>query len=169
MIGALPLIEGETAMSATLSPKTLKLDLPGDGGAAAKTAQAAAVTFEVEDQSADTINNVGGDQYNNRHYELVIEPMRRRARVLLRLGNALVLSALAAQLTVMALFGSKIGDFVNSIGPAIDARSVDAVAWPDAGVLVAIPIAAVVGFVGLLLVLTSVSMRRRARREAEAL
>lgn len=81
----------------------------------------------------------------------------------------LILAALGAQLTVMALFGSKIGDFVDSVGPAIEARSADSVEWPDLGVLLAIPIAAVAGFVGLMLVLASVSMRRRARREAEAL
>jgi hypothetical protein len=153
-------------MSATLSQKTLQL--PGEPAAAGGAADPT-VGFDVDSQLADTINNVGGDQYNTNRYELVIEPMRRRARVLLRLGNALVLSALAAQLTVVALFGGKIGDFVDSIRPAIDARDVNAVAWPDAGILVAIPIAAVAGFVGLVLILTSVSMRRRARREAEAL
>ena len=154
-------------MSATLSPKTLNLHPPG--GVAPGAAQGAAVGFEVDDQRAQTINNVGRDQYNNQRYELVIEPMRRRARVLLRLGNTLILSALAAQLAVIALFGSKIGDFVHSIRPAVEARSADSVDWPDVEVLLAIPIAAVVGFVGLLLVLTSVSMKRRARREAEAL
>ena len=156
-------------MSATLSPKTLRLHLPSGAGAAAEAARDPAVGFEVEDQHAQTINNVGRDQYNNHRYELVIEPMRRRARVLLRLGNALILSALAAQLVVMLRFGSTIGDFADSVGPAIDARSADSLSWPPFEVLLVIPVAAVVGFVGLLLALASVSTRRRARREAEAL
>lgn len=156
-------------MSATLSESTMNLHLRPGAGGAAEAAREPTVGFEVEGQRAETINNVGGDQYNNHRYELVIEPMRRRARVLLRLGNALILSALAAQLTVVLLFGSKIGALVDSIGPAIVARSVDSVEWPSLQVLLAIPLAAVVGFVGLVLVLASVSMRRRARREAEAL
>lgn len=143
-------------MSTTLSPKTLDLNPP-------------AARFDVDEQTGGTINNVGGDQYNEHRYELVIEPMRRRARALLRLGNSLVLAALAAQLTVLLLFGSRVGDFIDSVGPAIDARSTDSIDWPPFEVLLAIPLAAVVGFVGLVLVLASVSMRRRARREAEAL
>lgn len=156
-------------MSATLSQNTLKLPSHPGAGAADEAARDPAVGFEVEGQRAGMINNVGRDQYNNHRYELVIEPMRRRARVLLRLGNALILAALAAQLTVMALFGSRIGDFTHSIRPAIDAMNADKLDWPPFEVLLAIPLAAVVGFVGLVLVLISVSTRRRAHREAEAL
>ena len=154
-------------MSATLSPKTLKPILRRD--AAVRGSGGAGVTFDVDGQAADTINNVGGDQYNQHRYEMIIEPMRRRARVLLRLGNTLFLSALAAQLAVMLLFGSRIADFADTVKPAIEARSADALGSLPFGLLLVIPAAAVVGFVGLLLILASVSMRRRARREVEAL
>jgi hypothetical protein len=153
-------------MSATLSPKTLKPLLRAD---AAVRVGDAGVRFEVDRQAADTINNVGGDQYNEHRYQMVIEPMRRRARVLLRLGNSLFLAALAAQLTVMVLFGSKIGDFIDTVRPAIDAKSTGELGSLPFGLLLVIPAAAVVGFVGLVLILSSVTMRRRARREVEAL
>ena len=154
-------------MSTTLSPKTLKPILRRD--AAVRSAGAGGASFDLDSQAADTINNVGGNQYNNHRYEMVIEPMRRRARVLLRLGNTLFLAALAAQLAVMLRFGSDVIDFFDSVRPAIDAKSTDALSSLPFGLLVVIPAAAVVGFVGLLMILTSLSMRRRARREIEAL
>ena len=60
-------------------------------------------------------------------------------------------------------------DFVNSVRPAIEAQSTGELTSLPFGLLLVIPAAAVVGFVGLLLILSSVTMRRRARREVEAL
>ena len=157
-------------MSATLSETTLE-PFRRDGPTAVSRGAGVegTVGFDVEDQRAGTINNVGGDQYNEHRYELVIEPMRRRARVLLRLGNVLILSALGAQLAVLLAFGTRVKDFVDSVGPAIDHRSPAYLKGPGFEVLLAIPLAAVIGFIGLVLVVVSVSMRRRAEREAKAL
>jgi ABC-type sulfate transport system permease subunit len=92
------------------------------------------------------------------------------ARALLRLGNALLLGALAAQLLAAALFGSKLGDFVGSVREAIADQDIHHhIQWPPFEALLLIPVAAVVGLVGLALILTSLSMRRRARRAEELL
>lgn len=127
-----------------------------------------AVSFEVDHQRAGTINNVARDQHNNHHYELRIEPMRRRARLLLRLGSALLLGGLAVQLLILALFGREIGDFVSSVSDAIAAQDTDpSLQWPPFETLLLMPVAAVVCLVGLALMLASLSMRRNVRR-AEA-
>jgi FHA domain len=133
-------------------------------------AEAQVVRFEVDDQLGQTINNVGRDQHNNHRYELRIEPMRRRARALLRLGNALLLSALTAQLLIAVLFSSEIGDFVGSASDAIASQNTEPdLDGPPFETLLLMPVAAVVGLVGLALILTSLSMRRRARREEDQL
>jgi hypothetical protein len=120
----------------------------------------------VESQWADTINNAGRDQYIKYQYELRIEPMRRRAQALLRTGSVLVLSGLTAQFLAAVLFGSQIGDFVDSVKEAISAENTDPdLAWPPFEALLLIPVGAVVCLVGLAVILTSVSMNRRARRE----
>lgn len=124
------------------------------------------VSFEVDRQSAGTINNVARDQHNNHHYELRIEPMRRRARVLLRMGSALLLGGLAAQLLILELFSSEIGEFVGSVKDAISDQEIDpSLQWPPFETLLLMPVAAVVCLVGLALLLASLSMRRNVRRE----
>lgn len=78
------------------------------GGAPAAPAEPAApiaqprVTFEVPSQRGSTISNVGGNQVNSTYTEnrygveaLRLEPMRRRARWVMRLGFTLVLVGLA--------------------------------------------------------------------------
>ena len=128
-------------------------------------------------QAADTINNAARDQYISHQYEVRIEPMRRRAQALLRTGSVLLLSGLIAQLVAAALFGSQIGEFVDSVKEAISAENTSPdLAWPPFESLLLIPIGAVVCVVatspdrvvcvvGLAVILTSVSMKRRARRE----
>jgi hypothetical protein len=140
----------------------------GRSAGAEPTPDTRAVSFDVDRQAAEVINNVGRDQHNNHHYELRIEPMRRRARVLLRLGSTLLLCGLTVQLLVAALFGREVGDFVGSVTDAIASQNTAPdLQWPPFEALLLIPVAAVVGLVGLALLLTSLSMRRTARR-AEA-
>ena len=122
--------------------------------------------LSVGSQAADTINNAARDQYISNQYELRIEPMRRRAQALLRTGSVLLLSGLIAQLVAAALFGSQIGEFVDSVNEAISAENTNPdLAWPPFESLLLIPIGAVACVVGLAVILTSVSMKRRASRE----
>jgi hypothetical protein len=122
--------------------------------------------LSVGSQHGGTINNAGRDQYISHEYELRIEPMRRRAQALLRAGSVLLLSGFTAQFLAAVLFGSQVGDFVDSVKAAISAENPDPdLAWPPFEALLLIPVGAVVCLVGLAVILTSVSMRRRARRE----
>jgi hypothetical protein len=122
--------------------------------------------LSVESQQAGTINNAAHDQYISNQYDLRIEPMRRRAQALLRTGSVLLLSGLTAQLLAAVLFSSQIGDFVDSAKEAISAGTTNPdLAWPPFEALLLIPVGALVCLVGLAVILTSVSMRRRARRE----
>ena len=122
--------------------------------------------FSVERQQADTIYNAARDQYIRNQVELRIEPMRKRALALLRTGSVLLLSGLIAQLVAAALFGGQIGEFVDSVKNAISAENPNPdLAWPPFESLLLIPIGAVVCLVGLAVILTSVSMKRRASRE----
>ena len=122
--------------------------------------------LSVESQQAGTINNAARDQYISNQYELRIEPMRRRAQALLRTGSVLLLSGLTAPLLAAVLFGSQIGDFVDSVKEAISAENTNPdLAWPPFEALLLIPVGAAVCLVGLAVILTSVSMKRRARRE----
>jgi hypothetical protein len=120
----------------------------------------------VESQRAGTINNAARDQYISTQYQLRIEPMRRRAQALLRTGSVLLLSGLTAQLLAAVLFGSEISEFVDSVTEAISAENTNPdLAWPPFEALLLIPVGALVCLVGLAVILTSVSMKRRARRE----
>jgi len=125
-----------------------------------------ATDLSVGSQQADTINNAARDQYISNQFQLRIEPMRRRAQALLRTGSVLLLAGLTAQLVAAALFGSQISEFVDSVKEAIPAENTNPdLAWPPFESLLLIPIGAVVCLVGLAVILTSVSMKRRARRE----
>jgi hypothetical protein len=122
--------------------------------------------LSVESQRASTINNAARDQYVSTQYELRIEPMRRRAQALLRTGSILLLSGLTAQLVAAVLFGSQISEFVDSVNAAVDAQNTDPdLDSPPFEALLLIPVGALVCLVGLAVILTSVSMKRRARRE----
>jgi hypothetical protein len=94
--------------------------------------------FTIGSQSASTINNTARDQYISNQYELRIKPMRRRGRVLLAAGSALLGAGLGVGLG--ALLGAP---------------------------LLLLPVAALVALAGVALMLAGVSVRRRARR-AEA-
>jgi hypothetical protein len=135
--------------------------------ALAHTAPAQHTTgLSVESQQADTINNAAHDQYISNQYDLRIEPMRMRAQALLRTGSALLLSGLTAQLLAAVVFSSQISKFVDSANKAISARNTNPdLAWPPFEALLLIPVGALVCLVGLAVILTSVSMKRRARRE----
>jgi hypothetical protein len=122
--------------------------------------------LSVESQQAGTINNAARDQYIKYQYELRIEPMRRRAQALLRTGSVLLLSGLTTQFLAAVLFSTQIGEFVDSVKEAISAENTNPdLAWPPFEALLLIPVGAVVCLVGLAVMLTSVSMKRRARRE----
>jgi hypothetical protein len=92
--------------------------------------------------------------------------MRRRAQALLRTGSVLLLSGLTAQLLAAVLFGSQVSEFVDSVTEAISAENTSPdLAWPPFEALLLIPVGALVCLVGLAVILTSVSMKRGARRE----
>lgn len=121
----------------------------------------------IGSQKAKTINIAGRDQHIKNQYELRIEPMRRRAQALLRTGSLLLLAGLTAQFVAAVVFSSQIGEFVDSVKEAISAENTNPnLAWPPFEALLIIPLGAVVCLVGLALMLTSVSTKRRASREA---
>jgi hypothetical protein len=67
--------------------------------------------FELQDQQAGVINNVARDQYNE--HALRIEPMRRRARNVMRTGWALVFGGFAVGAVGMALYLGAIVHIIN--------------------------------------------------------
>ena len=119
----------------------------------------AAVQHNVDSQRADEIYNIGRDYNRNQYYRLEIAPMRQRARILLRLGTALFLAGfgvygyavLRGALNVFGLVG----------GP------IDPSTQPDFGdvfepVIRYTPIGLALLFVGLVLIVTGLLMRRSA-------
>ncbi len=62
--------------------------------------------FELQSQHAGFISNVAGDQHNE--HALRIEPMRRRARSVMRTGFALLFGGFAVFVVGFALFAQTI-------------------------------------------------------------
>lgn len=116
--------------------------------------------FDIDSQHAGTISNVAGDQYNE--YEFRIEPMRRRARLLLRVGLALLLGGLVVSFVGLITFASPIVDCLEAADPS-GCESPDASGW------FGVAVGSLLSSVGLIVIIASIFMRRRARREEERL
>lgn len=115
--------------------------------------------FDIESQRAHSISNVAGDQYNQ--YELRIAPMRRRARHLMRLGLVVFIAGLVIFAVGFAAFARPIVecDFNDPNG----CLPPDFKGWAVAAV------GSFVSAAGLIVIIVSAFMRRKARREEERL
>jgi hypothetical protein len=118
--------------------------------------------FDLHDQNAAVISNVAGNQYNE--HALRIEPMRRRARTVMRTGFTLVFAGLAAYIVGGAVFASAILNFLKSVGQSqTPTPHVPVAGWAIA----AIGSASIV--VGIFVIIASLFMRRGVRRQEERL
>jgi hypothetical protein len=116
--------------------------------------------FDIDSQRAAAINNVAGNQYNE--YALRIEPMRRRARLLLRVGLALLLAGLVISFVGFVTFAEPIFDCIEATDPS-------ACETPDASGWLGVAFGSLLSSVGLIVIIVSLFMRRRARKEEERL
>jgi hypothetical protein len=69
--------------------------------------------FTLDSQRADVIHNVGRDQYNE--YALKFAPLRRRARMMIRLGVVLVFGGLALSMMGVVRYVSVFSEWTNLI------------------------------------------------------
>jgi predicted benzoate:H+ symporter BenE len=88
--------------------------------------------------------------------------MRRRARLLLRIGFAVFVAGLAVFVVGFASFAAPIVECIENPSAA-DCAQPEASGW-----LVSLA-GTVIGMVGMIIIIVSVFMRRRARREEERL
>jgi Inner membrane component of T3SS, cytoplasmic domain len=129
----MPLHPGDVVQLGSLE---LRLEPPAPGSAPtppAPTPPQAGVQYTVRDQrAAGDIHNVGRDLHDNRSYRFGITPMRRRARILLRIGIVLFLAGfavygyavIAAVLRVFGLIGEPLDpgsppDFGEALQPVL--------------------------------------------------
>jgi hypothetical protein len=115
----------------------------------------------IGDQRADAIYTAVRDQYINNELALRIAPMRRRARRLLRVGWTLILLGVAIDIAAVTLFMIELS------------RLADSLTWDSSDMpfeyLVLAAGGTAVGTVGVACAITSVFIRRSARRQAERL
>lgn len=128
----------------------------------APTPQPGSVRFDVGAQQGANISNVGGNQYV--HYGLQIAAMRERARRLLRFGVASLLAGTAVFGYVWVRMGAQIVNWDQTIFNAIGSTSDQPPDMPQLSfaVLAWVPVALVLEFVGITLIIVSLLMKRRA-------
>lgn len=133
---------------------------PGPPGAVAPPP----VSFDVDSQRAGVIHNIGGSYSAHYDYGLKIAPMRRRARVVLRLGIAVFLAG-------MAVYGYAVFQGVLNVFGKLGG-SPDPSEPPDLGevfepVIRYAPVGLVLLFAGVVLIVTGLLMRRGARAKEQ--
>jgi hypothetical protein len=111
--------------------------------------------FEVQSQQAGVISNVAGDQYNE--HALRIEPMRRRARNVMRAGFALLFCGFAVFVVGFALFAGAILHGFNHP----ESGSVNVTGWAIAAA------GSVTMTLGVLVIIASLFMKRGVRQEEQ--
>ena len=117
--------------------------------------------FSVGAQQAGTINQAGRDQYIKQQLKFKIAPMRRRARMLLRLGWFLILAGLAIQIGASIAFASEISRIA-------DTQTFEQPDMPFELIVLGF-VGGAVFIAGLACVITSLFIRRSARRQEERL
>jgi pSer/pThr/pTyr-binding forkhead associated (FHA) protein len=113
--------------------------------------------FQVENQGAGVISNVGRDQYN---YDVRIAPMRRRARQLMWLGFALFLSGLIVYIIGWAEWARPILTCIQNNGSCTSPSTTGFVIAAAGAVLV---------MLGIVVFVASLLIRRQARLEEQRL
>lgn len=138
---------------------------PAQPSASPPTPRSHDARFEVDSQRAGAIHNVAGSQYSvGNQYNVaslrVLEPMRRRARWVLRLGFMLILFGFAAYIVAALIWG---GGIVNCVHVTDTTSSPGSCLHPGALVLALAGVASI-GF-GIIVVIISLFMRREVRKE----
>jgi FHA domain len=122
--------------------------------------------FDVDNQRAAEIHNVAGNQYSSRvgnQFNVgslrILEPMRRRARLVMRAGFTLILCGFAAYIAAALIFGSGVVKCFH----ATDTTNPSTCLHPGALVFALAGVASI-GF-GVITVVISLFMKREVRRE----
>jgi hypothetical protein len=110
--------------------------------------------YGLQDQQAGIINNVGHDQYNE--HSLRIEPMRRRARNVMRTGFTLLFGGFAVAVVGLGLFA---GSIMHGFSHPEAAPNLTG--WAIGGV------GSAAMSLGVLVIVASLFMKRGVRREEE--
>jgi hypothetical protein len=122
----------------------------------------AAGHVEMDSQVAEVINNVLGNQ--RIEYVWRVAAMRRRARRLLRAGLLVMLAGTLVYLAVFVLFGREIVDFMQTVWDASASGTEPELPEASFAPLAALPIAFLLWLAGLVMVASSLLMKRRAHR-----
>jgi hypothetical protein len=137
------------------------LELQDPSTARARPSEPPASRFDVSRQDGRIINNVGRDQIHNNRLALEIAPMKRRARRMLRTGWLVIVLGLGLQAGAMLVFFEDFRDQWNAPTPDPGSLPVD--------MLLLAAIGGVAQVVGVVLIITSLFIRRSARRREERL
>jgi hypothetical protein len=114
--------------------------------------EAQARQLAAHDQQAGVINNIARDQYNQ--HSLRIDPMRRRARNVMRAGFTLIFAGFAAAVVGFAMFAGSINE-----GFSHPNAQPNLTGWAILGA------GSAMMTLGVLVVITSLFMKRGVRRE----
>lgn len=107
---ALELQTGEGRRGGGTPPASAPPPGPGSAGRDAPSARA---NYDIGWQRGESITNIGGHQYNE--YALRFTPLRRRARVVIRLGVAVVFGGFALMLVGIIRYLSVFGEWMDLI------------------------------------------------------
>lgn len=114
--------------------------------------------FDLCDQRAGTISNVAGNQANTyNEYGLHIAPLRRRARLTIRLGVLLAFAGIAVAAAGMLRYLAAFADLFAGAGPADFAEM-----WGE--LIPAFTAGMATHVAGLALIVTGLLMKRQARK-----
>lgn len=125
-----------------------------------RPARAAPGHFEMSSQAAEVINNVLGNQ--RIEYVWRVAEMRRRARRVLRAGLLVMLAGTLVYLAVFVLFGRELLDWIKAVWDASATGTEPELPETSFAPLAALPIAFVLWLAGLVMVASSLLMKRRA-------
>ena len=123
------------------------------------TIQAPLRRFDVQSQYGGVISNVAGNQYNT---ALKLEPMRRRARVVMRLGFLLFLAGLTIAIVAWVNWATPILNCISNSGSNPDPSPTSCV---NASAFLTFAAGGFVSTIGLITMITSLFMKRHVRRQ----
>src|SRR6266542_346533 len=134
-----------------------------------EAASSGGVRFDVGAQRAGVISNVGRDQISYNEYALKFEPLRRRARITIRAGVALVLTGFALSLIGFLRYISVFREWMNLVFSSSDVSPEQAGQVFSRLLTSTLPFmiaAMAMVLAGITCIVTGLLMRRRAREAA---
>jgi pSer/pThr/pTyr-binding forkhead associated (FHA) protein len=134
-----------------------------------EAASSGGVRFDVGAQRAGVISNVGRDQISYNEYALKFEPLRRRARITIRAGLALVLTGFALSLIGFLRYISVFREWMNLVFSSSDVSPEQAGQVFSRLLTSTLPFmiaAMAMVLAGITCIVTGLLMRRRAREAA---